>query len=183
MSAPLCFITSCGDRALPDDFDILSPTSLRMKPQVTTPRYGAPPPTPAPISTDNWNQRRLEPAAMLLVALEVDVGGPGQLRPRPQHGDLRAARVEPDVENVALLAVLALDALRARRAVEVGRRAVEPGVGAFALEELLHPGEELRRGDGFAAAFAIENGDRHAPEALAGDAPVGAVLAIGRAHV
>ena len=58
MSAPLCLITSCGESALPLDFDILSPDSLRMKPQVTTSRYGAPPSMAVPTSSDEWNQPR-----------------------------------------------------------------------------------------------------------------------------
>src|SRR5438105_14158901 len=53
---------------------------------------------------------------------------------------------------------------------------LEPRVGAFFAEELRHALEELRRGDRLVAALAIENGDRHAPQPLARDAPVGTGL-------
>src|SRR5205823_9666013 len=85
---------------------------------------------------------------------------------------------EPDVEDVALLAELAAAALRARlaRREKLAGRMLVPGVGPFLAEEVRHPLEELRGGDRLAALLAIENGDRHAPQPLARDAPVGAVL-------
>src|SRR5437667_11744066 len=58
MSAPFCLMTSCAERALPDDFESFSPFSLTMKPQVTTFWYGAAPSRPVPTSSDDWNQPR-----------------------------------------------------------------------------------------------------------------------------
>ena len=45
-------------------------------------------------------QRRLEPAAVLVVALEIDVRGPGQARLAAEHCGVGHARLEPDVHDV-----------------------------------------------------------------------------------
>ena len=121
-------------------------------------------------------ERRLEPAAMLVVALEVNGGRPGQLRPRLEHRDVGAAGVEPDVEDVQLLPE-APPAARATlsRAEKIGRWMFVPCISPFTGEELPHPGEELRRGDDSVALLAVEDRDRNAPKALPGDAPVGSV--------
>src|SRR5215212_1185426 len=114
---------------------------------------------------------------MLVVAFDVDVAGPGQLRAALQHGDVRAAGVEPDVEDVGLLAERRAAAFRAGAAGadEVLGRMLVPGVGALFAEDVHHALEELGRGDRLAAAFAVEDRDRHAPQTLARDAPVGTV--------
>ena len=46
MSAPDCFITSCGATVLPSDFDILRPCSSSTKPWVSTTSNGATPRVP-----------------------------------------------------------------------------------------------------------------------------------------
>ena len=53
MSAPLSLITSCGETPVPRDFDIFSPDSLTMNPQVTTCSYGARPSIAVPMSSDD----------------------------------------------------------------------------------------------------------------------------------
>src|SRR5215468_4115654 len=58
MSAPECLITSCGATTLPSDFDILRPSSSRVKPCVTTTSNGAPPRVPHDSSSEDWNQPR-----------------------------------------------------------------------------------------------------------------------------
>src|SRR5256885_2170977 len=75
-------------------------------------------------------QRRLEPSAMLVVPFDVEIRGPRQLRTLLQHRELRAAGVEPDVEDVALLAERRI----AAGAGEIGRNELAdvvlvPGVG------------------------------------------------------
>src|ERR1700682_4039908 len=119
----------------------------------------------------------MEPAAMLVVPFEIDLARPVELGALAQHGDVRAAGVEPDVEDVALFPERRAAALRAALSglEEVLRRPLVPGVGTLVQEVLLYFLEELGRGDGLIALVAIENGDRHAPEPLARDAPVGAV--------
>ena len=92
----------------------------------------------APARADADQQRRVEPAAVLVAALEVDVAGPGQVRARAQHHRVRRARVEPDVEDVALLVELGAGAARAgeARGQQLLRLARVPGVGALLLEEV-----------------------------------------------
>ena len=53
---------------------------------------------------------------MLVAALEIDVGRPGQLRAERQHRLVARARVEPDVEDVALALELGAAARRAGEA-------------------------------------------------------------------
>ena len=123
----------------------------------------------------------MEPAAVLVAALEVHVGRPAQPGPPRQDGRVRGAGVEPDVEDVLLLLELRPAALRAgeSRGQEVLRLARPPGVGAVRLEQVGHAARDLRREQRGRAALAVEGGDGHAPEPLARDAPVGA----GRDHV
>ena len=132
ISAPLCLITSSGGTSFPRDFDIFLPASVTTMPCVTTWWYGARPRVPSA-----HQHRALEPAAVLVVALEVEVGRPAQFRVDGQHGLVARARVEPDVEDV-LLALERRPA--ARRAREPGRqevldRALVPGLGAVLLEQ------------------------------------------------
>ena len=63
---------------------------------------------------DADEQRRLEPAAVLVGAFEVQVGRPGELRPCGEHRLVARARVEPDVEDVALALERRAAALLAR---------------------------------------------------------------------
>src|SRR5206468_11680847 len=53
---------------------------------------------------DRLQQRGVEPAAMLVRALEVELRRPPELRSRLEHRRVAAARVEPDVERVGPLA-------------------------------------------------------------------------------
>ena len=66
MSAPSVFMTSCGATTLPSDFDILRPCASTAKPCVSTSSYGA-----RPRIADRGQQRRLEPAAMLIGAFQI----------------------------------------------------------------------------------------------------------------
>ena len=101
---------------------------------------------------DGGQQRRLEPAAVLVVPLEVHVGGrPAvvvartQIRPLAlaQDGEMRDARVEPDVEDVRLLGeVRVAAAVRAGRQEVLGRPR-EPGVAALLPEDPGDVVEEL----------------------------------------
>ncbi len=49
---------------------------------------------------DRDEQRGVEPAAVLVVTLEVDVGRPGETRVVPEHGGVRGAGLEPYVDDV-----------------------------------------------------------------------------------
>ncbi len=112
----------------------------------------------------------MEPAAELVAAFNVHVGRP---RSRPfacsEHSEVAGAGVKPDVENVGLFAergAAALGALVAG-AHEFGGRFGIPNVGGV-LAELRDDAIEYGFvGKWLGAAFAIENSDGHAPDALA----------------
>ena len=113
-------------------------------------------------------QRALEPAPVLVAALEIEVRGPGKVRPAPEHRQVTRSRIEPHVEDVLLLSqprFAALGTLRAR-ARQVLDRVRVPGVGAFPAEQLdggpRHLRVEQRRG----AGLTIEDRDRDAPYSL-----------------
>ena len=75
-------------------------------------------------------QARLEPAPVLVGALEVEVGGVAQRRPLLAHRGEGAAGVEPHVEDVGLLAQLGLAAAAGSGAVGCPRGGTlqRPGV-------------------------------------------------------
>ena len=121
---------------------------------------------------DADHEAALEPAAMLVGALDIDIGGAGQLGMTVQNGDGGAAGVDPHIERVfAALAAF-------READEVAPEGVvffKPEVRAVLLDGI---GDLVRDGgvhDGVAFGI-VENGKRHAPGALAADAPVGTAL-------
>src|ERR1700754_4935592 len=70
MSAPDCFITSCGTTTLPSDFDIFRPPSASTKPCVSTTSNGARPRVPQLSNSDDWNQPRCwsEPSRYITVS-------------------------------------------------------------------------------------------------------------------
>ena len=119
---------------------------------------------------DGLEQAGLEPAPVLVAALEVEVGGPAIAD--CLHGKaVRAAALEPDVDNVHYLLEFVRIAIRPQ---EAARRAAVPGIGAFALEGADDALEHGRVAQGLAGAALDEDGDGHTPGALAADAPVGA---------
>ncbi len=122
-------------------------------------------------SADRLQQARLEPAAMLVGALEVDIGGPGQAA-RLEHEGVGAAALEPDVDDVAHLLVLVGVAVVAEEAAG-GRRI--PGIRALLAEDADDPGHHLGVPQNLAGPTIDEHRDRHAPRALPRDAPVRAV--------
>ena len=123
-------------------------------------------------------QRRLEPAAVLIAALKVHVRRPYAGGVEQHGGDVGAAGIEPAVERVGLLGEAgAAAAVRADEAVreEILRLGVKPDVRAVLAEEAGDLLNGLRRADGLAAVGAVEHRDGQTPAALAGDAPVGAL--------
>ena len=122
-------------------------------------------------------QGALEPAAILVQALNIHGGGPEALGAL-HRGIVGGAGIEPAVQGVALLleacglaAVGAGEALRQH----VLRLHLEPGVGALLFKEACDGVDGLGGADGLAAVRAVEHRDRQAPAALAADAPVGAL--------
>ena len=86
-------------------------------------------------------QRALEPAAVLVAALEVHVGWPRQLGVARQHRFVARTGVEPDVENVALALerVPPHDGHVRPAGQELLDRPLVPGVGAVLLEHAPRP--------------------------------------------
>ena len=122
---------------------------------------------------------RLEPAAMLVTALEIEVGWPrcAALAALEDSG-LGRTRVEPHVERVA-------PAGQRLGRGPVGRQldALEDAGGADLVPEIGALGGDLVRDGADDAGIevgllvrAVESDDRHAPRALAADAPVRARL-------
>ena len=122
-------------------------------------------------------QGGLEPAAVLVEALEVHRGGPEALI-FLHRGEVRGAGVEPAVERVLLLGEAgALAAVRAGEALgqNVGGVHLEPGVGAFLGKEGGNSLDGLVGADRLAAVGAVEHGNGQTPATLTADAPVGAL--------
>ena len=125
---------------------------------------------------DGAQQGRMEPSAVLVAAFEIEIGGPGQAGFVAEHGGVAASGLEPDIQNVRLfceLRIAALGAFGSGRDQGVGLRCV-PGVGAAAREQFDHLAVQGGIVQGLAAALAQEHRDRHAPDTLAGNTPIGA---------
>ncbi len=125
-------------------------------------------------------QRAVEPAAMLVMAFEVEVGLGALVVAgvrvaavlRVEHVEEGRARIEPHVEDVGGLAVLG----GLFGAQPLGRVELGPGLDAALLHQLrgaLH--QRGRVGVQLARHLVQEEGQRHTPVALAADAPVGPV--------
>src|SRR4051794_37683454 len=85
--------------------------------------------------------------------------------------------VKPDVEDVVFFGELCPAAFSASRTGghEFGGRALIPDVSRVLGEQLDHVVEDLAIRYWLTAAFAVEDDDRNAPDALAGDTPIGTV--------
>ena len=119
-----------------------------------------------------FEQRRLEPAAVLVGAFEIEVGRPALVGPAAafQREDMGAAAVEPDVEDVGLALVIGGVAIRAEHRGGVG---VVPRIDAAGADRLDDALVDLGIDQQFAGLALDEQSDRHAPGALAADHPVG----------
>ena len=115
-------------------------------------------------------KRRVEPAAVLVGALEVEVGGEGGLVlvRAAKDGEMGRARVEPDVERVLDL-VVALGVV----AQQLARVEPLPGLDPALLDPLGDRLHQLERVRVQLAAFLVdEERHRHAPLPLARQRPV-----------
>ena len=117
----------------------------------------------------------MEPAAILIAAFQIHVGGLPVAEDLRQDGGLRGAGLKPDVDDVHLLAeggAAAVGAAGSGRD-DLGGGTGVPGVGALARKQI----DDGAVGGGvfmqLAADFAEKHRDGNAPDALARDAPVG----------
>ena len=113
---------------------------------------------------------------MLVGAFEVHESRIAQVEVLRQHGAVARARLEPDVEDVPLLAERRPAALRAggARREQFLDRPGEPGVGSLGAEQVAEMADGLGREQLGVAGRAAQGRDRHAPGPLPADAPVGA---------
>jgi hypothetical protein len=119
-----------------------------------------------------FQQRRLEPAAMLIGAFEVEVGRPLRMGPVLQGEGVGGATVEPDIQDVLDL----FETLGIVVAKEIGVRAVEPGVGTFLCDQIDDAAVDRVVVQRLAGFLIDEHGERRAPRTLAADQPVGAAF-------
>ncbi len=109
---------------------------------------------------------------MLVRAFQIQVGRMREFGAALQHAGVGDAGIEPDVERVAGLVVV-----RGVVAQQFGRVEREPGFDAGLFDALRHHFQQLGCARMQFAGFLVgEEGHRHAPVALARDAPVGTVL-------
>src|SRR5215469_10854096 len=89
---------------------------------------------------------------------------------------MAASGFEPDVYDVHLFAKFraAAFATLCFGTDELLRRFFVPYVGGMFAEQCDHAVEHLAAGERLLASLAIKDGNRHAPETLARDAPIGA---------
>ena len=127
----------------------------------------------------------MEPAAMLVGAFEIERGRPFELGPLFQNKSVGRARIEPNLDDVGDLVPLGRIVGVAEKDRRVGG---VPGIGAVALDRRGDPLDNRAVTQRLAGLLIDEDRDRHAPAALARDAPIGlrfdhrgdAVLALRR---
>ena len=119
-------------------------------------------------------QGTVEPAAVLIPALEIHVGRPRQLVLGRQHRQMACAGVEPDVQDVTFLAESLAGAAGASRIRADEFRGIRriPNVGGVQADQRHHAIENLAVRQRLLTRLAIEHDDGHAPGALPRDAPV-----------
>ncbi len=116
-----------------------------------------------------FQQRRLEPAAVLVGTLKIEVGRPLAVITAFQGEGVGRARIEPDVEDVCDLLEVGRVVVAAQ---EVAVRAGEPGIGALRGDEVDDALVDGFIHQGLARRLVDIHGQRCAPVALARDQPV-----------
>ena len=115
-------------------------------------------------------QAALEPATVLVAALQIEVGRVAQA-PLLQHPGPGGAGIKPHVHGVGALAPLrrlgGMD-----RWQQAGLIALPPHIGAVLGDQALDVAEGGPVEQHLAGFAVVEDGDRHTPGALAADAPV-----------
>src|ERR1051325_11808374 len=116
----------------------------------------------------------MKPAAELVSAFHIQVGGPRQARFPAEHRKVASAGIEPDIQNVLFLAELCRAAVAALRP---GWKKLRgglhvPSISSFPCKYLNDVRERMVIREKLITFCAIEHHNRHAPDALPRDAPV-----------
>ena len=156
---------------LPSDFDILRPSSSMMKPWVSTARNGGAPRVPRPTSSELWNQPRCWSLPSRYMSAGHVSSGRTAARPRGSSPNRTRRRGCSSPARTPCRRTSGTQP----GGHELVDRPLVPRVGAVLSNTVAALLDERRREDRFAAPRAVERRDRHAPRALARDAPVGAV--------
>ena len=106
---------------------------------------------------------------MLVGRLEVEVGGVGQFGTAAEDGLVTDPRIDPDVESVVSFGRAGGESEHGGE-FRVGH--FKPRIGATFFHEVGHAADEVAVKDGLSVR-SVKNGQRHAPAALATNAPVG----------
>ena len=121
-------------------------------------------------------QRGLEPSAILVGALQIQISRPLQAIVLFHDSSVGNTAVEPDVHDVIFLGELLTAALALYfRRQEFRQILCPPSISALLAEQ---SGDVTNGGvvdDGLFAGLAVDDRDRYAPCSLTGDAPVAAV--------
>ena len=127
ISAPYCSMTSCGARHCPG-----TSTSCAVFRHHEAMRQHSVIGRATACATA-FQQRGMEPAAMLVRAFEIQRRRPARSSPLFQHEGMGRAGIEPDIENVRDLLVIVGIVVVAKEPL-AGRG--EPGIGTFFFERL-----------------------------------------------
>ncbi len=119
---------------------------------------------------DGGEQRRLEPAAMLVAAFEIEIGG--EVQARGAFATTAAQLVPESIQTSSVSRPFFRPSGRSSAAASSSADAREPDARAFLLDEVGECAHDLFAQERL-LALAIENGQGNAPGALARDAPVG----------
>ena len=128
-------------------------------------------------------QRGLEPAAVLVCTLKIEVRGPAVILPGGTGGIFKNrcmgyAGIKPNVHDVGFLFKVLAAAVRANSAFRQNLGCIldVPGVGTFLSKKLRNSLNTLFGNVFLAAILAEEDRDRNAPGSLTRDTPVTSVL-------
>jgi hypothetical protein len=108
-------------------------------------------------------QRRIEPATVLIRAFQIQIRRLGQFRAPLEHADMSCAGIEPDIEGIGNFPVV-----RSLAAEQFGRLQRKPGFDAFPLNALCHLLQQFVGARMQFGGFLVhKEGDGRAPVALA----------------
>ena len=130
----------------------------------------------AAIQCSHRGQKRgLEPTAVLIRALQINVGGPELGGAVHQRRIMGGAGVKPAVQSILLLGKDLATAMRTGQPLgdQLHGILLEPDIGTVLVKELRDLLNRLGSGHGLFTVGAVEHGNGKTPTALTGNTPVG----------